>query len=339
MNTVGIPEAGVLAATVSAVLTPVARAIARRLGHLDQPNARSSHSVPTPRNGGYAIITAIALGALAVGAFRDPRLAVVGLGSLVLIVLAGIDEIRALPRIGRFIAQLLVGGVVTIALTRPDLAGAPARSAMLLSVAIVWTVWMTNAYNFMDGINGIASSAAVVAGVTMAILFSHKGDWPAAGLAIVIAGAAAGFLPWNMTGTIFMGDVGSSTLGFLFACLVLRAAVDGILIAAALPLVPLLFDATLTLVIRAARGERFFSTPHREHAYQRLVQRGWSHASVTALWAGLALASAVIALNWSALGPWGRWTAAAALLLANAGVFVLSRREDSPRLVSRDSLR
>lgn len=339
MSTVGTLGAGVLAAAVSALLTPVARAIARRLGHLDQPNARSSHSVPTPRNGGYAIITAIALGALAVGAFREPRLAVVGLGSLVLILLAGIDEIRTLPRIGRFVAQLLVGGVVTIALTRPDLAGAPARSAMLLAVAVVWTVWMTNAYNFMDGINGIASSAAVVAGGTMAILFSHQGDWAAAGLAIVIAGAAAGFLPWNMTGTIFMGDVGSSTLGFLFACLVLRAAGDGILVAVVLPLAPLLFDATLTLLIRAVRGERFFSTPHREHAYQGLVQRGWSHASVTALWTGLALACAVIALSWSTLGPWGRGTAAAGLLLAHVCVFVFSRRLALPRLVSRNDLR
>ena len=297
MSTVSVLAGGLVAATVSAGLTPVARTIARRLGVLDQPNARSSHSVPTPRNGGYAIVIAIALGALVVGAFRDLPLAAVGLGSVVLIVLAAIDEVRALSRVGRFIAQLLVGGLVTIALTRPDLAGAPARAAILFGVAVVWTVWMTNAYNFMDGINGIASSAAIVTGVTMAILFAQQGDLAAAGLALVIAGAAAGFLPWNMTGTIFMGDVGSSTLGFLFACLVLRATGDGILVAVALPLVPLLFDATLTLLIRAARGERFFSTPHRGHAYQRLVQRGWSHASVTALWTGLSLACAVIALT------------------------------------------
>ncbi len=334
----GIFTAGLLAAIVSAVLTPVARTIARRLGVLDQPNARSSHSVPTPRNGGYAIVIAIGLGAIAVGAFRDSPFAVVGLGSVVLIVLAAIDEIRTLPRVGRFVAQLLVGGLVAVVLTRADLAGAPARAAILLGIAVVWTVWMTNAYNFMDGINGIASSSAVVSGVTMAILFTRQGDLAAAGLATVIAGAAAGFLPWNMTGTIFMGDVGSSTLGFLFACLVLRAAGDGILIPAALPLVPMLFDATLTLLIRAARGERFFSTPHRAHAYQRLVQRGWSHLGVTALWTGLALASAAIALSWSTLGPWGRGVTAGVLLLAHAGVFVLSRRAEAPRLVSRDDL-
>ena len=288
---------GLVAAAVSAILTPVARTIARRLGVLDQPNARSSHSVPTPRNGGYAIVIAIGVGALVVGTFRDKPLAAVGLGSVALIALAGIDEVRTLPRAGRFIAQLLAGALVTIALTRPDLAAAPVRAALLFGVAVVWTVWMTNAYNFMDGINGLAASAAVVTGVTMAILFAQQGDLAAAGLALVIAGAAAGFLPWNMTGTIFMGDVGSSTLGFLFGCLVLRGAGDGILIAAVLPLVPLLLDATLTLLIRAAKGERFFSTPHREHAYQRLVQRGWSHASVTALWTVLSLVCAVIALT------------------------------------------
>ena len=306
MSTLGI-LGGLVAATVSAILTPVARTIARRFGVLDQPNARSSHSIPTPRNGGYAIVIAIALGALAVGAFRGcTRSLAVGLGTLVLIVLAAIDELRTLSRVGRLIAQLLVGGLVSIALMRPDLAGAHVLAALITGIAVVWTVWMTNAYNFMDGINGIASSAAVVTGVTMAILFSQQGDLAAAGLAIVIAGAAAGFLPWNMTGTIFMGDVGSSTLGFLFACLVLRASGDGILIPATLPLMPFLFDATLTLLIRAGRGERFFSTPHRDHCYQRLVQRGWSHAGVTALWTGLALACAVIALTWPTLGVSGR---------------------------------
>lgn len=336
MSALGPFEAEVLAATVSAALTPVARAIARRLGVLDQPSARSSHSIPTPRTGGYAIVIAITLGALAAGVFRDPRFVAVSLGSLVLIVLAATDELRTLPRVGRFIAQLLVGGLVTIALIPMDLATTPVAAAVLFGVAIVWTVWMTNAYNFMDGINGIASSAAVVAGVTMAIVFAQRGDLAAAGLAIVIAGAAAGFLPWNMTGTIFMGDVGSSTLGFLFACLVLRASGEGILIPAILPLVPLVFDATVTLLIRAALGERFFSTPHRSHCYQLLVQRGWSHAGVTALWTGLALACSAVALSWAMLGIWGRSAAGLVLLAAHVGVFSLSRRDETPRLVSSD---
>ena len=332
-------EAGMFAAVISAGLTPVARTIARRFGVLDHPNVRSSHSVPTPRSGGYAIVTAIVFGALAVGALRDTSLVVVGLGSLVLIALAAIDEIRTLSRVGRLIAQLLVGAVVSITLMRPDLAEGPVRATLITGVAIVWTVWMTNAFNFMDGINGIASTAAVVAGVTMAILFSQRGDLAGAGLAIVIAGAAAGFLPWNMTGTIFMGDVGSSTLGFLFACLVLRASGDGILFPATLPLMPLLFDATLTLVIRAGRGERFFSTPHRDHCYQRLVQGGWSHAAVTALWTGLALACSALALSWSILGATGRWAAGAALLAAHVLVFVLSLRAEPTRLVSSHDLR
>lgn len=339
MSTGEILGTGLIAAAVSAVLTPVARQIARRVGFLDQPNARSSHSIPTPRTGGYAIVTAIAVGAVAGGIFRDYRLLTVGLGSLVLISLAAVDELRELPRISRFIAQLLVGLVVSVTLMSPDLAGSPVRAVFVLGIAVIWTVWMTNAYNFMDGINGIASASAIVVGVTMAIIFWHNGDPAAAAFAIVVAGAAAGFLPWNMTGTIFMGDVGSSTLGFLFACLALRAASDGLLIPATLPLVPLLFDATLTLLIRAARGERFFSTPHRSHCYQLLVQRGLSHAKVTGIWTGLSLACAVVALGWAGLDAWGRIASGVALMAAHIWVFVLSRRSVSTRLVSSDEVR
>jgi UDP-N-acetylmuramyl pentapeptide phosphotransferase/UDP-N-acetylglucosamine-1-phosphate transferase len=323
---------------ISALLTPLARSIARQLGALDLPNERSSHSVPTPRTGGYAIVIAIAVGALAAGTFRDPRLLAVGAGSLVLIVLAAFDEVRTLSRVGRFILQLLVGGLVAFALTPIHPVGSQIYFLAFLGAAILWTVWMTNAYNFMDGINGLASSSAVVTGVTMAIIFSQRGDLPAAGLALAITGATAGFFLWNMTGSIFMGDVGSSTLGFLFACLVLRARSDGLLVPAILPLAPILFDATLTLIIRAARGERFFSTPHRSHCYQLLVQRGWSHASVTALWFGLAMACAAVALDWQRLGASGRVVAGLALIAAHILVFALSRRREKAPLVSSGGL-
>jgi UDP-N-acetylmuramyl pentapeptide phosphotransferase/UDP-N-acetylglucosamine-1-phosphate transferase len=334
----GLAETGLFAAGISTLLTPVARSIARRLGALDLPNERSSHSVPTPRTGGYAIVIAIAVGALVAGAFWDSRLLAVGTGSLVLIALAAVDEVRTLSRVGRFIAQLLVGALVAFALRPAQPIASEVLLLVLLGVATLWTVWMTNAYNFMDGINGLASSSAVVAGVTMAILFSQAGDLPAAGLAVAIAGAAAGFFAWNMTGTIFMGDVGSSTLGFLFACLVLRARGDGLLIPAVLPLAPILFDATLTLIIRAVRGERFFSTPHRSHCYQLLVQRGWSHPSVTAIWFGLAIVCAAVALDWQRLGTLGRVVAGVALLAAHFLVFALSRRREVPPLVSSGGL-
>jgi UDP-N-acetylmuramyl pentapeptide phosphotransferase/UDP-N-acetylglucosamine-1-phosphate transferase len=337
--TSGLLEAGVAAAGVAAVLTPIARAVARRLGVLDHPNERSSHTIPTPRNGGYAIVSAIAVGTLTAGAFRDRQLLIVVGASLALILVAAIDEVRTLPRVGRLIAQLLVGGAVAVVLAPMDLQVSAPYAAALLGTAVLWTVWMTNAFNFIDGINGIASSAAVVTGVTMAVMFSARGDSAAAGFAIAIAGAAAGFLAWNMTGSIFMGDIGSSTLGFLFASLVLRALQDAILLPAILPLMPILFDATLTVTIRAAQGERFFSTPHRSHCYQLLVQSGWSHAGVTALWTGLAIACAAVGLGWPALGAPGRTMAIIALFAVHAAVFALSRRETIRRLVWRDDLR
>jgi UDP-N-acetylmuramyl pentapeptide phosphotransferase/UDP-N-acetylglucosamine-1-phosphate transferase len=118
-------------------------------------------------------------------------------------------------------------------------------------------------------------------------------------LAIAVAGAATGFLPWNFPhAKIFMGDVGSGALGAMLALMAVRvAALGGLIIAAALPLLPFIFDTAVTLVRRIARGERFY-TAHRSHFYQRLTILGWSHAEVTLVWSVLALAGAAVSLFW-----------------------------------------
>jgi UDP-GlcNAc:undecaprenyl-phosphate/decaprenyl-phosphate GlcNAc-1-phosphate transferase len=161
----------------------------------------------------------------------------------------------------------------------------------------LWTTGVTNAYNFMDGINGIASMEAIVAGAALAVLLSRHGDTAGAVVAVATAGAAAGFLPWNYPkARIFMGDVGSAALGFLLAMLAVRFSfVGGSLLEGALPLLPFLFDTSLTLARRITNRERWW-TAHRTHLYQRLTQLGWSHATVTAVWGALALASAGVAL-------------------------------------------
>ncbi len=151
------------------------------------------------------------------------------------------------------------------------------------AIAILAIAWVTNLYNFMDGIDGLAAVEAIFVGAAGAIILSlgHAG-----GLALLsasLAGAGAGFLIWNrMPARIFMGDVGSGFLGFVFASIAIAAHVTAGVPAALWVILLLVFigDATLTLFRRIAHGDPWH-TAHRLHAYQRLVQSGLTHARVT----------------------------------------------------------
>jgi UDP-GlcNAc:undecaprenyl-phosphate GlcNAc-1-phosphate transferase len=323
----------VVALVTSAAMTPAARWAALHIGHIDLPNDRSSHDRPTPRTGGWAIVAGIAAGITAAGAFHDRGLLVLLVAALFLILLAIIDErTSVLPQLVRLVLQFAIAIaavlVAHIALQRLDL---PYRALPLawaaVPLSVFWLAGMTNAYNFMDGLNGIASVEAIVCGATMASLAMQSGDGPAAALALVLAAAALGFLPWNLpSGSIFMGDTGSTTLGFLFAALVLRLAHHGVSpIAAALPLLPFLLDSGITLARRLARGERVL-TAHRSHFYQRLQQQGWSHAAVTSLYGVLAVCCGLAAQQWPRLAAPKQLALLAALLALHGAVFAAIER-------------
>src|ERR1051326_3449597 len=264
---------------ISWLLTPLLRAWALRRGALDIPNERSSHRMPTPRNGGIAIVC----GLMAASLWRADRTALIVLaGALASAIAAAVDEWRPVPHVLRLSLQVAIasGTAVVAGLLLKSLAlpfATLAWSWLLVPLTLVWIVGVVNAYNFMDGLNGIASIEAIVCGATMALLASRHGDVAGAVLAAAVAGAAAGFLPWNLAGSIFMGDIGSGTLGFTFAVTALRLPTDGgSFAAAALPLAPFLFDTAVTLVRRAFNREFLFHA-HRSHFYQRLNQLGWPH--------------------------------------------------------------
>lgn len=322
-----IATAGITALTafaIAVVLTPALRAAAHRVGYLDLPNERSSHAEPTPRNGGIAIVAGI-LGAFALYGRFDVATAGYCAAVLVLALLAFFDERQDLPVWFRFGAQLAVAtGLAVVA--NAVIADGTLRfvpHALLLALSVVWLTGVLNAYNFMDGLNGMAASEAIVCGVAFGWLAAAAGDRNAVILAIAVAGAAAGFLPWNLpSGSIFMGDIGSSALGILLATLTLRLTHDGVpFVAAVLPLAPFLLDSSITLLRRALRGERVY-TPHRTHYYQRLNQRGWSHAAVTATWALLAVLSSVAAIAYVPASLTGRVAIVAFVAVMHAAVFI-----------------
>lgn len=320
----------IVAFGVSVLATPIVRALTVRARLLDLPNARSSHAVPTPRTGGLAIVLGL-VAAVAVTRHVDAQLGYLMAGSIAMSLLGFVDDVRGLSSVLRLLAQIaaaiaLVAGA-GLRVDRLDLPfGDVSLGVAAAALTVIWMVGVINAYNFMDGINGLAGAQGLIAGATLALLAHRHGDAGAALLLWSLAGACAGFLPWNLpSGSIFMGDVGSAMVGMTFAAAIVRvAASSGSFVAAALPLAPFLLDTTITLARRVWRRERVLAA-HRSHFYQRLVAAGYSHAAGTAVWSALALVSSFAALQYERLGAAGRASALAVVLAAHAAVAVWIR--------------
>jgi Fuc2NAc and GlcNAc transferase len=257
---------------------------------LDVPNERSSHSAPTPRGGGLAIVivvlAGILVGALAGWIGTGIALALVPSG-LAVAGVSWLDDRRGLPAWLRFLVHVsaAVWVVYCFGPVKSFEIGLVISLGPLASIVTVLAiVWTANLFNFMDGIDGLAASEAATVGFVAMLLFWRAGDVEPLWLAALIVVAAAGFLPWNWhPARVFMGDVGSVFLGFMLASLGVLAGNRGDVPAVGwLVLLGVFFvDATLTLFRRMVRRERWFA-PHKSHAYQRAVQAGVSHRQVTA---------------------------------------------------------
>lgn len=273
---------------LSWLLTSRVRRYALKKDLLDIPNARSSHSVPTPRGGGLSIIIVLLLSAVA--SLFLPDAPVQLLVSLVLATLAYAllgwqDDKHDLPASIRFLFQLLIAIFFTAWLAWHgmfDFTLSIAGIAVILS-SVLWIVWMANLYNFMDGIDGISAVETIILGTTTSYWFAMSGAISIAIICIAVAGAALGFLRWNWSpAKIFMGDVGSLALGAFFAIIAmignsgLNIPFSAFLILYAVYLA----DSGVTLLRRMIKRERWWQA-HRSHFYQRAVQSGYSHAQVS----------------------------------------------------------
>jgi glycosyltransferase WbpL len=282
---------GPTACVASMLLTRLVLRFAVRKSVLDLPNERSLHSEPTPRGGGVAIVAVVLLGVAYLAAIRTipPPVAIALYGGGLMVAWTGwADDRRGLSAGVRVAAHTLaalwaiawLGGMPAL-IVGPE----PVRLGIAGSLlAMLGVVWATNFYNFMDGIDGLAAAEATSIGAVAALLLATHGS-PLAAVAALLAGAAAGFLPWNWErARIFMGDVGSGFLGFAFGTLAVATENSGDLPALLWLLLFGVFfgDATITLLRRMLRREAWYSA-HRVHAYQRAVQGGWSHHRVTIL--------------------------------------------------------
>jgi UDP-N-acetylmuramyl pentapeptide phosphotransferase/UDP-N-acetylglucosamine-1-phosphate transferase len=270
----------------------LARRYALRRNLVDLPGERRSHSVPTPRSGGIGIVVAVLAGG-GLLLLRHEAAPVLGFALSGLAVVAGIglaDDHRSLSPWLRLGVQALAAGLLAFGawLTWHDawLSVAAFGSAMVL----------TNVWNFMDGIDGIAASQAMFVALAIAISgFAGWITWIAAGL----LAACLGFLPFNFPkARLFLGDVGSGAIGFLLAVLLVSAlAGAGPRSCAMWLLLPsaFLIDASLTLGGRLLRGEPWWR-PHALHAYQRWARQAGSHVPVTLAYAAWTALACVLAL-------------------------------------------
>jgi Fuc2NAc and GlcNAc transferase len=280
----------VAAAVVAVAATGWVRRQALARLWLDVPTARSSHQAPTPRGGGLAIVIASAAGFVAlwaVGAI-EPRMLVALLGGGLMVAWIGFRDdrkpVRPAVRLAVHLAAAAwalawLGGVppVQFGATVVDF-GIAGYALGVLAIG-----WVTNLFNFMDGIDGIAASEAAFMALAGALLAGYAAAPDVAGASLVFAAACLGFLAWNWPpARIFMGDVGSGYLGYVLAVLALAAMWHSpVALFAWLALGALFFvDATATLARRLLRGERVHEA-HRSHAYQWLSRRWGSHRAVT----------------------------------------------------------
>jgi UDP-N-acetylmuramyl pentapeptide phosphotransferase/UDP-N-acetylglucosamine-1-phosphate transferase len=305
---------------------------ARRRKHLALPNERSSHVVPTPSSGGVGIVTGVLVGLghwTLMGADADPHAAVIP-SVLIAFTVGLVDDRRALrPRVK--MALLLVAAVAAAIVGRVEVVrGVPFVGDLDLAWAawpltVFWLACYPNAFNFMDGLNGIASLTAIVSSAVFVDAAARQDD------AVLFATALAtlGFLPLNFPkARIFMGDAGSLPLGLLLAFCAVRANHTGALSfpASVLLLGPFLFDVVFTLIRRKREG-KVIGEAHKEHLYQRLSRAcGGSHAKSALVYAGLSAATGYLALTYdsrseagkllSLIGPVAAMLAFAALVLA-----------------------
>lgn len=278
---------------------------------LDHPNHRSSHSHATPRAGGLAIIGAWLVGLFIIGAFASDlelarSAAVIALLAVLATGLGLADDRFEFPPAWKFVGQFIIAAIFVSlfgplqALPAPyfgEIALPPAAGVFL---SVIWIVGFMNAFNFMDGSNGLAAGSAAVGLAWIAVIAAGAGATLLFAGAFLLALAATGFLPQNLNrGKLFMGDNGSQALGFLIAAFGVLGVnwTDGRMNALIVPVIfmPLIFDVAWTLVSRLIRKQNILKA-HREHLYQLMIRSGASHSAVAVIYMGLVSISASAAL-------------------------------------------
>lgn len=271
--------------------TPLVRRFAFKIGAIDIPkDNRRMHKKPTPRIGGLAIIFGFTVATLC---FAQPSRQLYGTlaGAAIIAVMGVIDDCKNLPAKLKFVIQIIAALVVVFAgdikidvFTNPNfLSDNPywvLPEWLSVTLAVIWIVFITNAVNFIDGLDGLAAGVSAIMSISLVFISIRVGEYSIAILGIALMGSCFGFLPFNFNpAKIFMGDTGSTFLGFMLATLSIQGVFKSYaVISFAVPLLILglpLFDALFAMIRRILRGQSPM-TADRGHLHHRLVDMGFS---------------------------------------------------------------
>ena len=270
---------------------------------LDHPNIRSLHTTPIPRSGGLAIaVTLFVMFIFNITALPE-SVTNIAIGALIIFFVSAIDDIKHVPSFLRLGFHLSAAGWLVFTGFGLNSVILPGGGEIILSKPVSWLLtilfvtWMINLYNFMDGMDGFAGGMAVVGFTVLAFVF-FPGSRIMAMVSIIVAVATLGFLVFNFPpAKIFMGDSGSSLLGYLAAALMLGADRQDVMPIwlSVIIFSPFIIDATLTLVIRISKKQKIWIA-HKQHYYQQLVESGWSHRKTVLMEYCLMLVCGVMAI-------------------------------------------
>ncbi len=322
-----------IAAVLSCALTPLVRSVARRVGAVDQPGGRKIHAIPTPRLGGVSVVVSGVLTILIVWGVEQVTGGVVQgdlgawkpvfLGGAIVFLVGVWDDIRPLPAGVKFVLQGVAAGVAIwggILVEHVSLLGGSRISlgVLALPLTFVWIIGITNAFNLVDGLDGLATGLAIIAAGSIATIFFLRGNIQDTLLLVILLGALLGFLPYNFNpASIFLGDSGSLVVGYVLSVTAITGSQKGAtalavvtpLLVFGLPIVDTLLSMVrrfvgslrmlesqkATLQEQIGRAKRMFEADQR-HIHHRLLALGFSHRNAVLVLYGLALGLAFLAL-------------------------------------------
>ena len=307
ISVIGAVAAALLtAAIVAFITTPVVRTLAFRVGAVDVPrDGRRMHDHPIPRMGGLAIFFGFILSALIFVPLDTPLRGML-LGAVIIVILGIFDDIYALPALPKLLVQIAAASVAVLMgnrieiLSNPNIFSSnPYWDLGILSVpiSVLWIVGITNAVNLIDGLDGLACGVSTISSMTMLVIALTVAESDVALLMAALAGGCIGFLPYNLNpAKIFMGDTGSTFLGFILA----TVSIEGLfksyaIISFAVPFLMLglpIFDTCFAILRRVSHGQSPMA-PDRGHIHHRLIDMGFNQKQAVAV---LYIISAILGL-------------------------------------------
>lgn len=282
----------VISFVFSFAATPIVKKIAFKIGAIDVPkDDRRMHKTPIPRVGGLAIVFGFTVAVLCFGGAMSRQFIAILCAAAIIVVMGVIDDCKDLPAKLKFVIQIIAALVVIIGgdlkidvFTNPNIFSEEPYWVLpqwlSIVVTVIWVVFITNAVNFIDGLDGLAAGVSAIMTVSLVFIAVEVGEYPVAIMGIALMGACFGFLPFNFNpAKIFMGDTGSTFLGFMLATLSIQGAFKSYaVISFAVPLLILglpMFDALFAMIRRVLTGKSPMAAD-RGHLHHRLIDMGFS---------------------------------------------------------------